>query len=89
MEDAEAAVARLRAEGWSNLYVWEDRPGATYPPHTHDKETAHLVVRGAITVSTGRGVRTYRTGERFDLPAGDLHSAVVGPEGCVYVVGER
>jgi hypothetical protein len=30
-----------------------------------------------------------RAGEGFVLPAGTLHAAVVGPEGCVCVEGSR
>jgi hypothetical protein len=32
---------------------------------------------------------TYLPGERFDVPAGAVHSAIIGPEGCLYVIGEK
>jgi hypothetical protein len=33
--------------------------------------------------------KTYRTGDRCDLPAGIMHSAKTGPQGCRYLIAER
>jgi hypothetical protein len=33
--------------------------------------------------------RTYRLGERCDVPAGAVHSARMGPQGCRYLIGEK
>lgn len=33
--------------------------------------------------------KVVKDGERFDVPAGVFHSAVVGPEGCDWIVGEE
>jgi len=38
---------------------------------------------------SGETVATVIAGERFDVPIGTKHSAVVGPEGCDWVVGEE
>ncbi len=86
--DAAEEVARLRAEGFGHVFVWQDGPGAVYPEHSHAGVTAHVVLAGEIAITTGGETRTYRAGERFDVPAGARHSALVGPEGCRYVVGE-
>lgn len=81
-------TAQLRAEGYGHVFVWEDRPGALYPPHTHAGQTAHIVLAGEITILSDDTRTTYRAGERFDVPAGQVHAAQIGPEGCRYVVGE-
>ena len=88
MTDADAIVQSLRGEGFAHVFVWRDGPGAAYPPHTHTGETAHVVLEGEITITTAYGSATYGPGARFDVPAGQLHSAQVGAIGCVYVVGE-
>jgi len=31
----------------------------------------------------------YGAGERCDVPAGAVHSAEMGPDGCRYLIGER
>jgi hypothetical protein len=33
--------------------------------------------------------RTYRAGERCDVPAGTVHSAEMGPQGYRYIIGEK
>ena len=91
MDPAEARtiMAQLRDEGFSDVFVWTDRPDTVYPDHTHATETAHVVMDGAIDITTVDGTRTFGPGERFDVPAETVHSAQVGPTGCTYVVGER
>lgn len=88
MSEAEAIVARLKTEGYGHVFVWRDAPGATYPPHTHAGDTAHVVMDGEIAITVDGETKVYGPGERFDVPAGQVHSARAGPHGCVYVVGE-
>jgi quercetin dioxygenase-like cupin family protein len=87
--DARTWQKTLRAEGFTHSFIWEDGPGAYYPDHAHPETTAHIILEGEMTVITeGRG-RTYRAGERFDVPANTVHSARMGPGGCKYIVGEK
>ena len=79
----------LRAEGFSHTYVWQDGPGAYYPEHTHPTVTAHIVLDGEVTVTSEGETRTYKAGERFDVPAETIHSAKMGPKGCRYLIGEK
>ena len=80
---------QLRAEGFRKTYVWQDNPGAFYPEHTHATETAHIILEGEMTLTTNGGMRTYRAGERCDVPAGAEHCARMGSRGCRYLIGER
>jgi hypothetical protein len=32
---------------------------------------------------------TYRAGQRCDVPANAVHSAIISPQGCRYLIGER
>lgn len=87
MTEAEAKQTLVR-EGFAEVYVWEDGPGAVYGDHTHATLSAHIVVRGDITLVQGCVATTYGPGERVDVPAGAVHSARVGPRGYRYVIGE-
>lgn len=80
---------QLRAEGFSHTYVWEDGPGASYPDHTPRATTAHIILDGEMTVTCQGKTQTCRLGERFDVPANAVHSARMGPKGCLYLVGEK
>ena len=82
-------VAQLVSEGFSHTYVWEDVPNARYPNHTHGAETAHIVLSGEMTLTMDGVTKTYRKGERCDVPANAVHSARMGPRGCRYLIGER
>ena len=80
---------RLRRDGLTRICVWRDAPGATYPDHTHPGLTAHIILDGEMTLTMNGETRTYLAGERCDVPAGTIHSALVGPQGCRYIIGEK
>ncbi len=80
---------QLSAEGFAHTYVWQDGPQAHYSDHTHAGLTAHIILDGEMTLTMGGKSQTYRAGERCDVPAGAVHSAKMGPNGCRYLVGEK
>ena len=88
MDDRELE-RQLRAEGFKRAYVWQDAPRVHYPAHTHAGLTAHIILDGEMTLTVGGESRTYRPGERCDVPAGAVHSAHMGPDGCRYLIGEK
>ena len=69
--------------------MWQDAPGTLYPEHTHAQETAHIILSGEMTLTMNGRTMTYRAGGRCDVPAGTVHSAKMGPQGCRYLIGER
>lgn len=87
--DERSSENKLREEGFSVVFRHRDRPNTRYPDHTHSVITAHIIIEGSITVTSGGETATYGPGERFDVPAGAVHSASVGPEGCLYIIGEK
>jgi len=87
--EEQALEQQLRSEGFARVYLWQDGPNVLYPEHTHPTETAHIVLDGQMTVIMNGGARTYRTGDRCDVPAGSEHCAQIGPKGCRYLIGER
>lgn len=72
----------LREEG----YVpdrWAGSPGQLYPDHWHPFDKVVVVARGSIVFkdcSTGMKYELL-PGDRLLVPAGLLHSALVGPRG--------
>jgi mannose-6-phosphate isomerase-like protein (cupin superfamily) len=87
--DVDAIERQLHEEGFVHTYVWQDGANAAYSDHTHEGETAHIILDGEMTLIFGGETRTYRAGERCDVPAGAVHSARMGPNGCRYLIGER
>jgi len=80
---------QLHREGFRHTYVWQDGPNAHYPDHTHASETAHIILEGEMSLIMGGESKTYRLGERCDVPAGAVHSARMGPAGCRYLIREK
>ncbi len=68
--DEQKLARTLKQEGFRHTYVWEDAPNAAYPDHTHPTETAHIILSGEMTLTMDAESRTYRAGERCDVPAG-------------------
>jgi mannose-6-phosphate isomerase-like protein (cupin superfamily) len=64
-----ALTSQLQRDGFSHAYVWEDDPNARYPGHTHRTETAHIILTGEMTLTMAGESRTFRSGERCDVPS--------------------
>lgn len=86
--DAAELRARLDGEGY-DVWQWTDAPGATYAPHTHERDESIWVLAGDITFDAlGQSVRL-GPGDRLLLPKGTVHAARAGADGATYLVGER
>lgn len=79
----------LYKEGFRHTHVWRDAPETFYPDHTHETLTAHIILDGQMTLTMNGKAETYYVGERCDVPAGVVHSALIGPHGCRYLIGEK
>jgi quercetin dioxygenase-like cupin family protein len=82
------AALRQETEG---AYSWSNGPGDTYAAHAHGYDKVLYCVEGSITFvleGEGRSMELH-AGDRLDLPAGTVHAAVVGPDGCVCIEGHR
>ena len=80
---------QLRREGFWHIYVWQDGPNAHYPDHIHPTLSAHIILEGEMTLTMNGEARTFRAGERCDVPAGTFHAAQIGRKGCRYRIGEK
>ena len=88
MNESEAKQ-QLQKEGFSTIYIWQDGPNAFYGDHTHPVLTAHIILDGEMTLTQQGEIKTYKEGERVDVPAKTVHSAKMGPNGCKYLIGEK
>ena len=72
-------------------YAWGNPPGDRYEPHRHAFVKVLYCVSGSIKFELpeeGASLEL-RPGDRLDLPAQTLHSALVGPEGVVCLEAHR
>jgi quercetin dioxygenase-like cupin family protein len=90
MANQEDLMTRLRGEA-GDCYSWSNGPDDRYAAHSHNYEKVLYCVNGSITfVLEAEGKRLeLHPGDRMVLPAGTIHSAVVGPQGCTCIEGRR
>ena len=89
MATLEDLMTRLRTEA-SSCYSWSNGPNDRYAAHSHTYEKVLYCVDGSITFALEAEGRTIelKAGDRMVLPAGTVHSAVVGAAGCTCIEGK-
>jgi quercetin dioxygenase-like cupin family protein len=72
-----------------DVHSWSNGPGDRYAEHSHSYTKLLYCTRGSIdfVLADGRTL-SLRPGDRLVLPAGTVHAAVVGPEGCACTEGK-
>jgi len=78
----------FKSEGFTHIYEWKDKPGIKYEEHAHKGKVSLYITAGSVTFSGGIN-KELKSGERFDVPVGIAHTAIVGLNGCSYIVAEE
>jgi len=86
--DVDSLKKELEQEGFKHVYEWSDEPGTTYPSHSHKGPVSMYITQGSVVIDIDGNMVELKQGDRFDVPVGKPHAAIVGSEGCSYVVGE-
>ena len=89
MELSERWLQKFEEEDFASIYEWEDAPGTVYEKHAHKGKVSLFVTDGSVTFDISGEIKEVKAGERFDVPVGIMHSAIVGPLGWRVVVGEE
>ena len=87
---AEATLhERLARDGFDDVFRWHDAAGSAYAPHSHDHDESLWCVAGLITFGIAGREYPLGPGDRLMLPKGTVHTALVGPEGATYLIGQK
>ncbi len=89
MELSERYLQKFEAEGFTSVYEWQDPAGTVYEEHAHQGKVSLFVTDGSATFDIAGEKKELVAGQRLDVPVGVIHSAVVGPEGWIVIVGEE
>jgi quercetin dioxygenase-like cupin family protein len=87
--DREEAEKFLKGNGYGNIYIWRDPPGAFYDWHTHPFDEVRFILKGEISIETEEGVFHLKAGDLMEVPAGTKHRAKVGDEGVEYLCASK
>lgn len=79
----EKALAQRMHEEGLGYYAWSNNPNDLYAAHLHPYDKIIYVVSGSITfILPDKNERhTLHAGDRLELPANTVHSAVVSSQG--------
>lgn len=89
MELSERWLKKFEEEGFASVYEWQDAAGTVYPEHSHQGKVSIFVTDGSIVFDFEGKTKEIKANERFDVPIGQKHSAVVGQQGWIVIVGEE
>jgi hypothetical protein len=93
MKTEEEIIKDLEAQGYNPVYVWNAEPNEDDPEHGHEFDTKLHILSGGIRIKVLNGDRIddyqLAAGSELEIARNQRHSAVVGPDGCKYVVAER
>lgn len=89
MESKEVVRGRLMRDGYTKLVEYDDPPNEVFPDHTHEGDQYIVILKGSITITMLGKTTVMKPGDEMFFPKQTIHSAVVGPEGCVYIDGEK
>ena len=85
----EQALRRTLEDEGFEVVTWRDRCNWTYEPHTHDHDESLWVLRGRIVLKVEGEDFALGPGDRIMLPKEVVHTADVGPDGAVYLIGQK
>jgi len=90
MENKEEVIKeRMLREGFSIINMYNDPPNEMFPDHTHPGDQLLVVIKGSIAITMNNKTSVLNPGDEMFFPAKVIHNAKVGPEGCLYLDGER
>jgi uncharacterized protein YjlB len=87
--DRAQALTAFERERCGPARAWANGPGDRYERHEHAEHKVLFCLEGSIVFHTDGADIALDAGDRIDLPAGTLHAATVGPEGCSCVEAYR
>ncbi len=82
-------MATLKQDGYIHIYEWRDAPGTEYAAHAHKGRVSFFIAEGEIEMNIDGKITMVKAGDRMDVPVGVSHTAKVGDDGCVFIVGEE
>lgn len=81
--------ASLTADGYTEILTREMAPDAVLPDHEHAWDARLMVTTGEMSLThRGQTVR-YTPGQWCEVPVGERHAEVYGPQGCSLLIGRR
>ena len=82
-------IKKLEEEGYKEVSVHVFEPNQAFGDHTHDQATVHVILKGGMTLKDQNGEIVLKEGDRFEISKDTTHSAMCGPESCIFIAGVK
>jgi len=79
---------QLEDEGYE-VHAWRDPADRIYGAHHHACDESLWILRGSMEFEVDGRAYPLGPGDRLELPAGVVHRATAGPDGAIYLIGQR
>ena len=89
MELSERYIQKFEAEGFVYVYEHQDLAGTVYEERSNQGKVSIFITDGTITFDLNGQKKEIEAPRRFDIPPHTPHSAVVGLEGWIGIIGEE
>lgn len=81
--------AQLKIDGFAEIEAKQQPARAENGEHTHHFTVRGFIERGEMLIRKDGIQKSYRPGDVFNVPMGQLHSEAYGPEGADIIVGRK
>ena len=89
MKTKEELREEMVQQGFTVINEYDDEPNEFFAEHNHPGDQLLIVLEGSIEITMSGSTILLEPGDQLFFPAGVMHSATVGPKGCLYLDGER
>lgn len=79
----------LIEQGYTTIHDYDDPGGEYFADHSHEGEQKMFIVKGSMKVEMNNKEHMLNEGDELLFPAGMIHNATMGYQGCIYIVGEK
>ena len=86
--DKKRIAEEIRREGFDPMCI-TDPPGRVYTTDRHPQTKLLVFLEGGMEVNVGRNSFECHAGDKVIIPGNVEHSAVVGPDGCIFFWSEK
>ena len=89
----EEIIKSLESDGYDKVLVYQAEPDEVDEEHSHSFDTRLKILEGSIRIKVldGKSIHDFslNKGGDIEILKNQIHSAVVGVEGCRYIVAEK
>lgn len=86
--DKDLIAEKIQKDGFDPVCI-NDPPGSVYSPHRHAETKLLVFLQGSMEVKVKDRTYDCKPGDKLIIAGNVEHSALVGPQGCLFFWSEK